>query len=319
MELLRLQVPEGAVSITVGRYLKGAVGLSSLLIKRLKMAGGIQVNGAVVKTNWLLKPGDEILLTLLGAPSAGVSPEPLALSIVYEDSDLIVLDKPAGQVVHPTQSVQSGTLANGLAHLFATRGEIRASHPVHRIDRDTTGLVLFAKHPLAHQRLDVQMSERKLERIYLALAWGRMDAPAGTIDSPIGRREGHPVARQVAEGGAPAITHYEVLGVSESQAGIFSFLRLRLETGRTHQIRVHLASVGHPVVGDRLYAPNHEALLTHQALHAATLAFPHPMTGAWLNNQAPLPEDFSTLLATLGFGAPSPFPSSHKTPRWGQT
>lgn len=299
MELLRVTVGEGVhPTTTVGRYLQGPLGLSSTLVRRLKMAQGIRLNGEVVKTNQAIAPGDELVLSLPPAPAEGVVPEPVPLSIVYEDDDLIVLDKPAGVVVHPTKGCYHGTLANGLAHLYRTRGTPAGIHPVHRIDRDTTGLVLFAKHPLAHMRLDAQLQAHKLERRYLALVWGRIEAESGRIDEAIGLAPDHPVAREVAAGGQPAATRFSVVARYSAPAPWgCTLLALTLETGRTHQIRVHMAHYGHPLLGDTLYAGDRPPALGRQALHAATLAFRHPRTDAPMRFESPLPADMAALIA----------------------
>lgn len=298
MELLRVTVPPEASPTTVGRYLQGPLELSSTLVRRLKMAAGIRLNGEVVRTNHPLAPGDELVLSLPPAPAEGVMPEPVPLDVVYEDDDLIVLNKAAGVVVHPTKGVYHGTLANGLAFYFHERGTPFGIHPVHRIDRDTTGLVLFAKHPLAHLRLDRQLQAHKLERRYVALVWGRPEADAGRIEEAIGLVAGHPVAREVAEGGQPAATRFEVRARFDTPAPWgSSLLALTLETGRTHQIRVHMAHRGHPLLGDTLYAGDRPAVIDRQALHAATLTFRHPRSGERLSFEAPLPHDMEAVIA----------------------
>jgi 23S rRNA pseudouridine1911/1915/1917 synthase len=301
MELLRVTIPEGASVSTVGRYLEGPLGLSNTLIRRMKMTGGIRLNGEVVKTNHPLAVGDALSLSLPPHAAEGVVPEEMALTVVYEDDDLIVLNKAAGVVVHPTKGEYHGTLANGLAHLFRSRGTPLGIHPVHRIDRDTTGLVVFAKHPLAHMRLDAQLRAHKLERRYYALVWGHVAGAGGRVEGAIGLTAGHPVAREVAEGGQQAATRYEVLARYDTPAPEGStLLALSLETGRTHQIRVHMAHLGHPLLGDDLYAPGRSGAIARQALHAATLAFEHPRTGDWCRFEAPLPADMASL--TPGFG-----------------
>lgn len=300
MELLTVTVPPEARPTTVGKYMKGALKLSGTLIKRLKMSGGVILNGEPVWADHPIQPGDELRLVLAVKEAENVDPEPVPLSIVYEDDDLIVLDKPPGLVVHPTKGCYHGTLANGLAYHYKQQGETRGIHPVHRIDRHTSGLVVFAKHAMAHQRLDEQLRAHKLERHYVALVWGRVAADRGRVDRPIGLVEGHPVAREVAEGGQPSVTDYEVVQRFDGPAPWgCTLLRLTLQTGRTHQIRVHMASEGHPLVGDDLYAKEYPPALGRQALHAATLAFKHPRTGEPCRFESPLPEDFRTFLEAL--------------------
>jgi 23S rRNA pseudouridine1911/1915/1917 synthase len=300
MELLRVVVPPEARPTTVGRYMKGPLRLSGTLIRRLKMAGGVILNGAPVWADHRIGPGDELRLVLEQREAPNVDPEPVPLNIVFEDDDLIVLDKPPGLVVHPTKGCYHGTLANGLAYYYRERGEVRGIHPVHRIDRHTSGLVVFAKHAMAHQRLDEQLRAHKLDRRYQALVWGRVAVDAGRIDRPIGLVEGHPVAREVAEGGQASVTDFAVQARYDAPAPWgCSLLALTLQTGRTHQIRVHMAAEGHPLVGDDLYATAYPPALGRQALHAATLAFKHPRTGEPCHFESPLPEDFRTFLAAL--------------------
>lgn len=298
IELLRATAPVGAPK-TVGRFMEGPLRLSGTLIRRLKTAGGIRLNGEVVRTDHPLAPGDELVLSLPPAPASGVRPEPVPVAIAHEDADLVVVDKPPGLVVHPTRGATHGTLANGLAWAFRERGVRAGIHPVHRIDRQTSGLVLFAKHPLAHQRLDQQLRANKLARRYMALVWGQ-PAEAGRVVAPIARDGLHPVARAVDADGQAAATSFTVL--RRFPAPDVSLVALALETGRTHQIRVHMAHLGHPLVGDDLYAPARPAWLARQALHAETLAFEHPRSGAPCAFRAPLPPDMAGLLARLERG-----------------
>jgi RluA family pseudouridine synthase len=301
MELLKVTVPPDAKPTTVGRYMKGPLGLSGTLIKRLKMSGGVILNGKPVWADHAIQPGDELQLVLEVREAENVDPEPVPLTIVYEDDDLIVLDKAPGVVVHPTKGCYHGTLANGLAYYYRQQGETRGIHPVHRIDRHTSGLVVFAKHAMAHQRLDAQLRAHKLERYYTALVWGKVAEDRGRIDRPIGLVEGHPVAREVAEGGQRSVTDYEVLARYDQPVPWgCTLLRLTLQTGRTHQIRVHMASEGHPLVGDDLYAMDYPPALGRQALHAATLAFKHPRTGQTCRFESPVPEDIRHFLTTVG-------------------
>jgi 23S rRNA pseudouridine1911/1915/1917 synthase len=291
MELLRHRVPADARPTTVGRYLEGPLGLSGTLVRRLKMAGGIRLNGAVVKVNHPIGPGDEVVLTAIRADAPNVAPEPMDLEIVHEDEDVVVLNKPAGIVVHPTKGVYAGTLANGLAYRWVQRGEPAAIHPVHRIDRDTSGLVVFARHALAHQRLAEQLLAHSLERSYLAVVRGGLEADRGTIDAPIALRGDHPTARAVRPEGQQAVTDYEVV---ERGDGV-TLVRLRLRTGRTHQIRVHMAHLGHPLLGDDLYGAVRGGIMPRQALHAETLGFVHPRSGEHVLFRADWPADLEPL------------------------
>ena len=304
IELIRRRLAPDEAPTTVGRWLERELGLSTTLVRKLKATpGGIRVNGAHRRTVDPLGPGDEIVLTLPPDPAPNVAPEPVPLTVVHEDVDLIVLDKAPGVVVHPTPGVYTGTLANGLAWRWAEQGAPAGIHPVHRLDRMTSGLIVFAKHALAHQRLDVQLLAHKLERAYLALVWGRPAADRGEVDLPIALAGNHPVARAVVAGGQPAQTAWEVVarygGPGPEGAAL---LRLALRTGRTHQIRVHMQAIGHPLLGDTLYAPDREAIAPRQALHAATLAFVHPRTGEPMRFEAPLPPDLEAVRARLADG-----------------
>lgn len=284
-------VQEAPPHATVGGVLTRQLGMSGHLIRRLKAVDGIVLNGRPVRLDAPAQKGDELELRLPSGPSSKVDPEPVPLDILYEDADLIVLNKQAGLVVHPSHGCYHGTVANGLAHYFLTRGEAAGMHPVHRIDRDTSGLVVFAKHPYAHQQLALQLTEFKLDRQYLAIAEGLVEGDHGVIEAPIARRPGPGGYREVAAHGQTAKTRYQVLARSALTSE--SLVSLWLETGRTHQIRVHLESVGHPLLADKLYGHPH-ASLQRQALHARTLSFRHPRTQAVMRLVAPLPEDLSS-------------------------
>lgn len=294
-EFYRARIPADAEPTTVERWLRREVGCSAHLIRRLKVAQGILVDGVPRRSIDPLRPGEELRLVLPPKLAPNVAPEPVPLTIVYEDADLIVLDKPPGIVVHPTKGVYTGTLANGLAWLWQTRGEPAGIHPLHRLDRLTSGLLVFAKHSYAHQRLDEQLLAHKLERAYLALVWGVPKADAGEIDQPIGMAGTHPVERAVVVGGQPAQTSWQVAARYTDAA----LLRLQLATGRTHQIRVHMAHVGHPLLGDTLYAAGRPQVAPRQALHAAVLAFKHPRTGEPMRFESPLPDDLAAVRDAL--------------------
>jgi 23S rRNA pseudouridine1911/1915/1917 synthase len=215
---------------------------------------------------------------------------------VYEDEDLIVIDKPPGLVVHPTRGYPDGTLANGLMYYWRQQGKSYRFHPVTRLDKDTSGLMVIAKHAYAHAFLAQQMEKKRYERIYLAIAEGIINPDKGSISLPIGFHPENPFARAVVhgEGGAKAVTHYEVLEHYSSA----SLVRLRLETGRTHQIRVHLSAIGHPLIGDSLYGKE-SPWISRQALHATYLRFFHPRMRIWLEWESPLPEDMRQVIARL--------------------
>lgn len=290
MELTCYRIPPEQDGMTVWAVLRNELALSRLMIRRLKLVDGLLVNGIPVKTHHRLKSGDELRLVAADRPSDGVVPEPMALDIVYEDAALLALSKPAGVVVHPTKGEYTGTLGNGVSHYLIQQGHSGRLHPVHRIDKDTSGLVLFAKHELAHLRLATALSSGRVERRYWALAAGRIPCERGRLEWPIAREPGHGSRRRVAREGQDALTHFQVLRHLEEGTE----LDLLLETGRTHQIRVHLAQLGYPLLGDPFYGVPHPRL-TRQALHARSLRLPHPQTGEPLELFAPLPADLQAL------------------------
>lgn len=297
-----------------GERLDAAVSrLSSLsrsaAAKRIE-EGAVTVNGGIKPKRYEVRAGDEIFIEESAPVDAAARPENIPLDIVYEDEDLLVINKPKGMVVHPAPGNPDGTLVNAL--LYHCRGELSGINGVlrpgivHRIDKDTSGLLVVAKNDAAHRALAAELEGHHIEREYHALANGGFRTPAGTVNLPIGR---HPVDRKkmaVIKDGAhtsrPAVTHYEVIG----DFGAVTYLKLHLETGRTHQIRVHMAALGHPLLGDTVYGgghtrfeKEHAALLHGQALHAKRLTFRHPRTGEVMTFECPLPEDFRKLLAIL--------------------
>ncbi|CAK8054063.1 RluA family pseudouridine synthase [Eupransor demetentiae] len=262
--------------------------------------GQILVNGQTVKPSYKVSEGDRISVEPPAPVSTELEPENIPLDIVYEDEDLLVVNKPQGMVVHPAPGHADHTLVNALLYhspLSSINGEFRPGI-VHRIDRDTSGLLMVAKNDKAHQALSAQLKEHKNQRIYYALVKGDFKEDRGTIEAPLGR---HPVDRKrqaVVEGGREAITHFEVV---QRYLG-YTLLKVRLETGRTHQIRVHMAYIGHPVVGDSLYnrQPNLPGVkLAGQLLHAKTLSLQQPSTGKEMLFDSDLPDYFKEALGTL--------------------
>lgn len=291
-ELWRHQVPSAGAGQRLGRYLVGELGLSEGLLRRLKRLGGLWVDGMPAQSDWLLSPGMELLGLHPGLLGSSIHPEAMALKILHEDEDLVVVDKAPGLLVHPTRTCNRGTLANGLAHRWLARGEAPGVHPVQRLDRGTGGLLVIARHPMAHAKLFAQLQARSLRRGYEAVAAGLVAEDRGSIEAPIGVDPEAPDARQVSPEGQWARTHFEVLarhpGVGVGPGA--TRVALWLETGRTHQIRVHLAHLGHPLWGDRRYAPPEVAALAeHPALHAVSLSFTHPRTGEALSFSSPPP------------------------------
>ncbi|MGY4257185.1 23S rRNA pseudouridine1911/1915/1917 synthase [Bradyrhizobium sp. USDA 4516] len=294
--------------------------LSRSRLKALILAGSVTVKDAVVRDPaYHVAKGDTIIIDVPEAAPAEPQGEDIALDIVFEDDDIIVIDKPRGLVVHPAAGHASGTLVNALiAHCGSSLsgiGGVKRPGIVHRLDKDTTGLMVVAKNDHAHQSLTAQFADHgrtgPMERGYMAFVWGVPNRPHGTIDAPIDR---HPHAREkmaVRQGGREAITHFEVLSSFAGRDGkpVASLLACRLETGRTHQIRVHLAHLGHPLLGDSVYGAHFKTkagqlgaegkdtltALGRQALHAYLLALEHPRTGELLHWEAPLPEDLLLL------------------------
>jgi 23S rRNA pseudouridine1911/1915/1917 synthase len=285
--------------------------LSRARIQALIAAGAVTVSGASARASTRVRAGQEVRVEVPAPVEAQPGPEDIPLRIVHEDAHLLVIDKPAGLVVHPGAGTREGTLVNALLHhvrdLSGIGGVLRPGI-VHRLDRGTSGLIVVAKSDEAHRGLAAQFAARVVEKQYLAVVHGVPRQARGTIDAPIGR---HPVHRKkmstAAPRGRPARSSFEV----EERLDAAALLRVRIHTGRTHQIRVHLASAGHPIVGDATYggtrAPGSAASAARAAvagfprpaLHAAALAFSHPVTGAPIALRAPLPADMEALLAAL--------------------
>lgn len=270
--------------------------------QKLLDAGAVLINGCAVRKNYKVAAGDRISVTLPEPEDPVPVPQNIPLDVVYEDADVIVVNKPQGLVVHPAPGHPDGTLVNALLwhcgdSLSGVGGERRPGI-VHRIDRDTSGLIVAAKNDMAHRGLAAQLADHSMFRVYEAVVCGRMRADAGTVDAPIGR---HPTDRKRMtidrRGGRSAVTHWEVIARYRG----YSHVRCRLETGRTHQIRVHLASLGHPVAGDPVYGGKKpEKGLSGQCLHARELEFTHPRTGERIHLECPLPPYFLAFLERLG-------------------
>lgn len=271
-------------------------------IQKLMKDKLVHVNGKPVKANYRLVLGDRVEMSIPEIKEPDIVAEDLALDILYEDKDVIVVNKPKQMVVHPAPGHYSGTLVNGLMYhcgdeLSGINGMMRPGI-VHRIDMDTTGSLIVCKNDAAHQSLSEQLKEHSINRIYVALVHGNIKEDEGTVNAPIGR---HPTERKKmstqAKNGRTAITHYKVL----ERYGNYTYIQCKLETGRTHQIRVHMASIGHPLVGDQVYGPKKCPFpkLVGQTLHAKTLGFIHPTTGEYVEVEAPMPEYFENLLKQL--------------------
>jgi len=257
--------------------------------------GLVTVNDDEAKANYKLQTGDTVHVTIKEPEEIDAQPEDIDLDIVYEDSDVVVINKPQGMVVHPSIGHAGGTLVNALLHhvddLSGINGKIRPGI-VHRIDKDTSGLLMVAKNDLAHEKLAEQLQEKTAKREYIALVHGVIENDKGTIDAPIGRDPKNRKKFTVIQGGKESVTHFEVI----ERFSEYTLLRLNLETGRTHQIRVHLEYIGHRMAGDPLYGPRKTLEGKGQYLHAAKLSFIHPRTGEHLTFDAPLPEEFEETL-----------------------
>ena len=262
--------------------------------------GFILVNGNKVKNKYKTRLGDEIIITSEPVKEVAIEAENIPLDILYEDKDLIVVNKPKGMVVHPAPGHYSGTLVNALLYhckdsLSGINGEIRPGI-VHRIDMNTTGSLLVCKNDYAHNHIAIQIKEHSVNRIYKGIVIGNLRDMEGLIDAPIGRNPKDRKKMAVVANGKNAITHYKVL---EQYKG-YSLVEFKLETGRTHQIRVHMASIGHPLLGDDLYGPTKcPYKLTGQSLHAETLGFIHPVSLDYIETKAPLPDYFINLINKL--------------------
>lgn len=286
----------------LGSYLRSELGISRRGLQLLKDCNGLTVNGAMVPASAYVGDGDAIGLSLPPKVSPGVNPESFPVSIIYEDVHLLVLDKPAGMVTHPVKSHQSGTLANGVAGYLVDSGICCASHPVNRLDKDTSGLVVFAKNPLAHEQVASQIVAGDFQRTYLALVDGVVAIGAGCIDWPIGEEPEKGAGRYIDfAAGKPAVTRWELVRAYPGSG--YSLLKIQPETGRTHQIRVHLATAGFPIVGDTLYGiggsgswEGESPLMVRQALHASEICLRKPFSDQKLYLKSPLPEDFAAAL-----------------------
>lgn len=275
--------------------------LSRSYIQRLIKDEAVRVNGSPVKGSYRVKQEDQLEFELPEAVEPDIEPEDIPLDILYEDKDVIVVNKPKGMVVHPAAGHYSGTLVNALMfhcgkELSGINGCMRPGI-VHRIDMDTTGSVIACKNDVAHNCIAEQLKEHSLTRRYVAICHGVLQEDEGTIDRPIGR---HPTERKKMavneRNGKRAVTHYKVL----QRFRDYTYIECRLETGRTHQIRVHMASIGHPLLGDEVYSNRKSPYkLQGQTLHAKILGFRHPSTGEYIETEAPLPEYFEHLLKVL--------------------
>lgn len=296
-------IVEGGDSLRIDRYLSDNLqDLSRSYLQKLLKNGGVSVNGNAVKSNYKVCDGDRIVLEVPEAVEPDIEAEEMALDILYEDADILIINKPKGMVVHPAAGHYTGTLVNGLMHhcrgaLSGINGVMRPGI-VHRIDMDTTGVLIVCKNDRAHSAVAEQLKVHSITRKYYAIVHGVVKEEDGLVNAPIGR---HPTDRKKMsineKNGKEAITHYRVL----RRFRRFTYVECQLETGRTHQIRVHMASIGHPLLGDQVYGPSKCPFngLQGQTLHAGVLGIVHPATGEYMEFQAPLPEYFEIMLKRL--------------------
>jgi len=290
---LRARVPSEAAGERLDRFLAGLPEVGSRAAAERVLATAL-VDGRARPKSYRLEGGEEVAFEPPEAPRSSLEPEAMDLRLAFEDEHLLVVDKPAGLVVHPAPGHATGTLVHGLLALDPEGGE-EPERPgiVHRLDRDTSGLLVVARSQEAHRRLQELVRERAVEREYLALVVGRPRSRAGRIEAPIGRDRHDPVRHSLdTDSPRGAVTHFEVV----EQLARHTLLRVALETGRTHQIRVHLEAIGLPVAGDPVYGRPGELGLERQFLHAARLAFPHPVTGERVEAESPLPADLAAAL-----------------------
>ncbi|WP_246578396.1 RluA family pseudouridine synthase [Cohnella xylanilytica] len=280
-EWMEFRLPEALAGAPIQKAMAHTP-LAPKLVSKLMQTKGIAVQGSILR------------LRLFPEEQRDFPADWMELNVLYEDDFTLVVNKPAGYEVHPSEKGQRRTLAHAVAAYYETTNQdVRIRH-IHRIDKETTGPVLYAKNEFAHYQYDKEMREKKIERVYLALAEGVLPQDKGTIDKPIGQDRHHSTRRRVSETGDPAVTHYEVV----ERFADHTLVRLRLETGRTHQIRVHLSAIGHPLAGDGLYGGK-RGLISRQALHGERLIWHHPWTGEKLSARAPLPDDFVAALDKL--------------------
>jgi 23S rRNA pseudouridine1911/1915/1917 synthase len=295
---MRLRVPPESSGTRLDRFLAELPEIGSRAVaERLVRDGAVLVDGRARSKSHRLDGGEELEFEPPAPRRSELEPEEMDLAIPYEDEHLLVVDKPAGLVVHPAAGHHTGTLVHGLLAHDVEGGE-EAERPgiVHRLDRDTSGLLVVARSPEAHRRLEEMVRRRELTREYVALVVGRPRSWRGTIDAPIGRDRHDPLRHSLdTDSPRAAVTHFEV----DELLGDHALLRVTLETGRTHQIRVHLAAIDLPIAGDPTYGRSGDLGLERQFLHAARLAFEHPFTGAAVDVTSPLPADLDESLATL--------------------
>ncbi|TJY42461.1 RluA family pseudouridine synthase [Cohnella pontilimi] len=283
-EWMEIRLPEGLAGAPLQHVAK-ALPLPPKLVSKLLQSKGLLLQGPNLRLHLFPKERPEF------------QPDWMELNILHEDEFTLVVNKPAGIEVHPSEKGQRRTLANAVAAYYEFSGQQLRIRHIHRIDKETTGPVLYAKNEFSHYQYDKAMREKKIERIYVALVEGVVAQDKGVIDKPIGQDRHHSTRRRVSETGDHAVTHYQVI----ERFADHTLVRLRLETGRTHQIRVHMSAIGHPLAGDGMYGGTRK-IMSRQALHGEQLIWPHPWTGEKQQVKAPLPDDFQAALEQLRGG-----------------
>ena len=304
------------LNIRLDKYLRAiGVRLSRSRISKIIREGNVTVNGIVRKPSYLIKTGDRIIVDYKKLDRKDIKPQDIPIDVIYEDEDIIVVNKDRDMVVHPARGNRDGTMVNALLHHSVIKGgEKFRPGVVHRLDKDTTGVMVFAKNEQSHASLGYQIEKRKVDKIYIAVVWGNLMRNIGTIEKPLGKKPSNRKLMAVTPVNSKhAVTHYRVI----ERMLLATMLRIRLETGRTHQIRVHLSHSGHPVIGDDYYSRNARGtvktlpvdikkhyeyidnLMERQALHAASLSFRHPVTKEKMSFYAPLPRDMIELIEEL--------------------
>ncbi|WP_248931116.1 RluA family pseudouridine synthase [Paenibacillus hamazuiensis] len=302
-EPLTYTVPPEEDGFLLRTILQKRMNVSRKLLSRLKLTEqGITVNGVRQYINVKVKAGDLVELRMQEEQSDDILPQDLPLSILYEDDHLLIVNKAAGMIVHPTHGHYVGTIANAVVYHWQQTGVHCRFRPIHRLDQETSGVLAIAKNPFVHQQVSEQMQAGTVEKEYLALVRGMVEQDSGTVDEPIDRDPEQPHVRIVTPSGYPSVTHFWV----ERRFAKATLVRLKLETGRTHQIRVHMKHLGHPLIGDKMYGgaaePEGEAselMMERHALHACRLAFTHPATRQRVEFTAGLPEDMQQCLNLL--------------------
>jgi len=298
-EPLTYIVPEHEDGMELRTILQRRLMISRKLLSRLKLTEeGITVNGIRRYISHRVQAGDKVQVRMEEEASDDILPQDIPVDVLFEDEHLLIVNKPAGLIVHPTTGHWANTLANGIVFMWLQRGLRIRFRPIHRLDRETSGVLAVAKNPYVHQNVSEQMKANTVDKEYIALVHGCVEKESGTIDGPIDRNPESPHYRIVTPTGYPSVTHYKVLERYRDA----TLLSVKLETGRTHQIRVHMSHMGHPLIGDGMYGTGTDGHLPidRHALHAHRLSFDHPITRERMTFTAPLPKDMEGILSYLG-------------------